>query len=111
MGYALYSMGLMPSEDVEAQRRCYAYLEKLVARLEKEKKSNLEVKAAAEQLKSVQGLVQAAAGSRRYDRAKTFWTYWDRNKNQIISMCLGTSDDYRIQNEMGRLEEGRYWND
>lgn len=109
--YVTYSAGFMPKKDAEAQRRCYAYLKKAILELDKAAKRYPEeqnIRNLRGVFENIRSMVGVASGSQRVDRANTFWNYWDKNKHMIISTMEETSDNYKIQEKMSELEEGRY---
>lgn len=62
-------------------------------------------------LKDLASVTDVASGSRRYKRAHTFWTYWDKSKDRIIRIHESTSDNEEILTQIGILEDGRYYNE
>lgn len=109
--YVTYSAGFMPKKDAEAQKRCYEYLRKTILELDKAVKEYPKEKNIANlrsMFENIRSMVSIASGSQRIDRANTFWSYWDKNKRAIIATKEETNDEYRIQEKMGELEEGRY---
>lgn len=105
-----YSAGFMPASDVEAQKRCFSYLEQAIANLESAKDSG-DAQNELKIMKSLHSLIEVASGSARYDRANTFWKYWDKNKNAVMSIVEGTDDNIALENKIGELEDGRYYAD
>lgn len=104
----------MPVADVEAQKRCYAYLKETIALLKSRAGTADERENDSSQyslLKDIAAVTDVASGSRRCKRAMTFWSYWDKNKERIIRLHEDTTDSEEILTQIGILEEGRYYND
>lgn len=110
MDYATYLAGYMPRHDVTAQIRCFTYLQDVIKKLQDRGAAGDKfAKNEAAVFTDIKNMIDVASGSMRLDRATTFWKYWDKNKEAIISQGESTKDNYKIQDKIGELEEGRYF--
>ncbi|ANB13161.1 hypothetical protein AWJ20_1443 [Sugiyamaella lignohabitans] len=120
-----YKAGFVPMGDVNAQKRCYAYIGRAIDTIQTrindlppvENEPGVPpgtdeaslLKNEIRVFQNTRDLVEASEGKYNWKKAHMFWEYWDKIKHDVVEVVEGRDSDTTLKKaKIDELEEGRY---